>query len=206
MGQRSGRLGQLARTVVAVGLLGSVLGIGVGVASATSTSGAEIGTSPVFAIGPAHVFLDWVPGASSTLVRSSDGINVSLQTSGLPAGHAVMMWMLIFNNPSACGAGGCEETRGDLAAPGVQGSVQHITGHVVGSTATFAGRVSVGDGGDAVVGPGLLNPYGAEIHLIVRDHGELLPGSLVEQFRSDSPSFCNVACFDVQKSVHQAGA
>jgi hypothetical protein len=30
------------------------------------------------------VFVDWVPGASSTLVRTANGINISPQTSGLP--------------------------------------------------------------------------------------------------------------------------
>src|ERR687887_2115254 len=42
--------------------------------------GAEIGTSPVYSIGPGHVFVDWVPGASSTLVRTANGIDISLQT------------------------------------------------------------------------------------------------------------------------------
>jgi hypothetical protein len=200
-----GKLGRFAWATTVIGLLLS-LTVGVGIANVAEASGAMTGTSPVAAIGPGHVFLSWVPGASSTLVRTSNGISVSLQTSGLPAGHAVTLWMLIFNNPGACGAGGCDETRGDLNVPAVQGSVQHVTGHIVGSTATFAGRISVGDAANAFVGPGLLNPYGAEVHLIVRDHGEMLPGSLVEQFNSNSPTFCNVACFDLQKSVHLAGA
>jgi hypothetical protein len=199
-----GKLGRFAWATTVIGLLSLV--VGVGTANAAEASGAVTGTSPVAAIGPGHAFLNWVPGASSTLVRTSNGISVSLQTSGLPAGHAVTLWMLIFNNPGACGAGGCDETRGDLNVPAVQGSVQHVTGHIVGSTATFAGHISVGDAANAFVGPGLLNPYGAEVHLIVRDHGELLPGSLVEQFNSNSPTFCNVACFDLQKSVHLAGA
>ena len=166
--------------------------------------GAETGTSPVYSIGPGHVFVDWVPGASSTLVRTANGIKISLQTSGLPAGHAVTMWALIFNNPSACGSGGCDESRGDFGIPGVQGSVQHVAGHVVGSTSTFAGHLAVGDAAHAFVGPGLLNPYGAEIHLIVRDHGVASPDIITDQFNNDSPRFCNVACFDIQKSVHLA--
>jgi hypothetical protein len=150
------------------------------------------------------VFVDWVPGASSTLVRTANGIDISLQTSGLPAGHAVTLWALIFNNPSMCGSGGCDESRGDLGIPGVQGSVQHVAGHVVGSTSTFAGRLVVGDAADAFLGPGLLNPFGAEIHLIVRDHGVASADIITDQFNNDSPRFCNVACFDIQKSVHLA--
>ena len=97
-------------------------------AAPAGAGGAEIGTTPVFSIGPGHVFVDWVPGASSTLVRTANGIDISLQTSGLPAGHAVTLWALIFNNPSMCGSGGCDESRGDLGIPGVQGSVQQWRG------------------------------------------------------------------------------
>lgn len=214
MKRRLGKFRGVVSAVAALGLFATVFGFGSGTAGAVGTRGAEIGTSGVFTIGPGHVFIDWVPGASSTLRRSADGISFSLQTTGLPAGHAFTVWALIFNNPSAC-PGACNESSGDLNIPAVQGSVQHFAGHIVGDTGTFAGRVSVGDGLvgndlDQVRGPGLLDPYGAELHLIVRDHGEMLPGSLVDQFNQESPSpldnACNVACADVQKSVHLADA
>jgi hypothetical protein len=165
--------------------------------------GSEIGTSPVFSIGPGHTFIDFVPGATSTLVRTSNGISVSLQTSGLPAGHAVTVWALIFNNPSACGAGGCDESRGDLGLPAVQGSLQRVTGHVVGTESSFAGHLGIGEASQTAFGPGLLDPYGAQINLIVREHGVAASGELLlQQFHNPSPRFCNVACSDIQKSVH----
>jgi hypothetical protein len=162
----------------------------------------EVGTSPVFSIGPGHVFIDWVPGASSTLVRTKNGISVVLTTSMLPAGHAVTMWALIFNNPSACGEGGCDEIRGDLRNPDVLGSVQRITGHVVGTEGAFAGHLALDEASSTAFGPGLLDPFGAEIHLIVREHGVASPDILLDQFHNDSPRFCNVSCSDIQKSVH----
>jgi hypothetical protein len=168
---------------------------------------AEIGTSPVFSIGPGHTFIGFVPGATSTLVRTPNGISVSLETSGLPAGHAVTVWALIFNNPSACGPGGCDETRGELATPAVQGSLQRVTGHVVGATSSFAGHLAIGEASQTAFGPGLLDPFGAQINLIVRDHGVAASGELLlQQFHNPSPRFCNVACFDIQKSVHLAHA
>ncbi|HEX9093262.1 MAG TPA: hypothetical protein VF902_04705 [Coriobacteriia bacterium] len=176
-----------------------------GGAGTALAAGSESGTSSVFAIGPGHTFIADVPGASSTLVRTTNGISVTLQTSGLPAGHAVTMWALIFNDPSACGAGGCHEMNGDLNIPAVQGSVYRVTGHVVGERGSFAGLVPVGDAANAVRGPGLLDPYGAEIHLIVRDHGVAETGDLLQQqFNNISPAFCNVACADVQESIHPA--
>ena len=184
-------------------LLILIVGLALAAAAPALAGGSEIGTSGVFSIGPGHSFVAWVPGASSTLVRTTpNGIGISLQTSNLPAGHAVTVWALIFNNPSACGPGSCDESRGDLSIPEVMGSVQHITGHVVGTNGTFAGHLAVGDSADAFVGPGLLNPFGAEIHLIVRDHGLADPAIITDQFNNDSPRFCNVACADIQKSVH----
>jgi hypothetical protein len=168
-----------------------------------AAGGSEIGTSPVFSIGPGHTFIDFVPGASSTLVRTSNGISVSLQTSELPAGHAVTVWALIFDNPSACGVGGCDETRGDLGVPAVQGSLQRVAGHVVGTESSFAGHLGIGEATQTAFGPGLLNPYGAQINLIVREHGVAASGELLlQQFHDPSPRFCNVACSDIQKSVH----
>jgi hypothetical protein len=167
--------------------------------------GSPTGTSGVFTIGPGHSFIADIDGAESTLVRTPNGISVSLQTSGLPAGHAVTMWALIFNDPNACGTGGCHEMNGDLNVPAVQGSVYRVTGHVVGASGSFAGVVPVGDAANAVRGPGLLDPYGAEIHLIVRDHGVAGTGDLLQQqFNNISPAFCNVACADIQESIHLA--
>ena len=180
-----------------------ITGIALTAAAPAMAGGSEIGTSPVFSIGPGHTFIDFVPGATSTLVRTSNGISVSLQTSGLPAGHAVTVWALIFNNPSACGAGGCDETRGDLGLPAVQGSLQRVTGHVVGTESSFAGHLGIGEASQTAFGPGLLDPYGAQINLIVREHGVAASGELLlQQFHNPSPRFCNVACSDIQKSVH----
>jgi hypothetical protein len=179
--------------------------------SPAAASGPETGTSPVFAIGPGHTFIDWVPGASSTLVRTDNGVDVSLHTSGLPAHHAVTMWALIFNDPSACSINPCSESAGDLRAPGVNGSVQRVTGHIAsGAQDSFAGHLGIGEASQTAFGPGLVNPFGAQINLIVREHGladavidpatdELL---LVEQFHNPSPRFCNVSCSDLQKSIH----
>lgn len=172
-------------------------------AAPASAAGVESGTSGVFSIGPGHTFIADVPGATSTLERTPNGISVLVRTPGLLAGHAVTVWALIFNDPTACLAG-CEEMSGDLNVPGVKGSVFHVTGHVVGAGETsFGGRVNVGDSAHAFVGPGLLDPYGARIHLIIRDHGIAGAGALLQrQFNDNSPRFCNLTCFDAQKSVH----
>lgn len=60
--------------------------------------------------------------------------------------------------------------------------------------ATFSGRVKAGEIGDR--GVGLLNPTGAEIHLVIRDHGPKLPGNAQ---LSEFGGGCDVnACGNVQ--------
>jgi hypothetical protein len=180
------------------------LALSLAITGAAAAGNFQTGTSSVFTIGPGHTFIADIPGASSTLVRTPNGISVTLETSGLPAGHAFTMWALIFNDPTACD-GVCHEMEGDLNIPGVHGSVYRVTGHVVGEISSFAGVVLVGDAANAARGPGLLDPYGAEIHLIVRDHGVAGTGDLLQdQFNNISPAFCNVACADIQESIHLA--
>jgi hypothetical protein len=90
-----------------------------------------------------------------------------------------------------------------LGLPAVPGSLQRVTGHVVGTESSFAGRLGIGEASQTAFGPGLLNPYGAQINLIVREHGVAASGELLlQQFHNPSPRFCNVACSDIQKSVH----
>ena len=40
-------------------------------------------------------------GAEAQLVRTENGISYSLQTTGLRAGHAYTVWVVVINNPSA---------------------------------------------------------------------------------------------------------
>jgi len=38
---------------------------------------------------------------SSTLVRTPNGLSFTYHTSGLPAGYAFTLWIVVFNNPKA---------------------------------------------------------------------------------------------------------
>ena len=50
-----------------------------------------------------------VAGASSTLLRTRNGVSIQLNTSGLEPGAAYTVWMVVFNNPAACSDGICGE-------------------------------------------------------------------------------------------------
>jgi hypothetical protein len=128
---------------------------------------------------------------TSTLVRSDSGIAFSLQTSGLPAGHAVTVWWMVVNPGTA--------------AP----SVLYAAGHVIDDSgaAGFGGSLQEGDT-DGVVEldglslAGLLDATAATVVLVVRDHGPARPDIVEQQIHTFD--VCNPTCTDLQMSIHPA--
>jgi hypothetical protein len=135
---------------------------------------------------PVATFAGMVAG-TSTLTRTDSGVSFSLQTTGLQGGHAVTIWWMVFN-------------------PDGSVSVQYAAGHVIDDSgaAEFGGHLSVGDT-DGVIngGPGLLDALGANVVLVVRDHGPTDPGRVNEQIHTFG--VCNPTCTDLQMSMHAGG-
>ena len=117
-----------------------------------------------------------VEGASSTVRRNKNGATATLKTSGLTAGNAYTVWAVVF----------------DSAGP--PSAVVYLAGHVVGGNgqATFSGHLS---------SPDIDNPLGAEIHLVVRDHGEAIPGQIPSLIHTGGGG---CPCTDVQVSIQVA--
>jgi hypothetical protein len=118
-----------------------------------------------------------VEGGRAHLLRTAAGIFVNFETEGLTPGNAYTLLIAAINDPAACEGSPCQppdvlqrtaETKADLAT---------VDGVVVGDDggARFAAFVPAGALPRGWFGNGLDNPEGAEIHLIVNDHGPLLP-------------------------------
>lgn len=156
--------------------------------------------------------LSTIDGATSSLWRQASGVTATVRTRELAAGHAVTLWWVVFNDPSNCNDS--SESLGSQCGPAdlppfggddsAVTSLLYAAGHVVGDTgdATFAARLRVGDDSAATWGPGLIDPAGAEIHLVVRDHGEKRPGETDDAIRSFGA--CNPQCDDIQFAMHIA--
>ncbi len=185
-------------------------------APVTLASGAARETRPV------QMFVDGstVAGAWSTLDRNASGISMTLHTSGLPAGDAATVWWVVFNEPQNCthGGAGLRCGPGDLPPFGGDGSAEtsvlYAAGHVIGGngTANYGGHLAIGDTSGAAFGNGLTNPLGADVHLVVRDHGPVirnLASEMIHTFGggcSNMPPFTGPnVCDDVQFSAHEAG-
>lgn len=145
-----------------------------------------------------------VPGAWSALVRNDGGVAATFHSSGLAPGSAATLWWVFFNNPAAC-VDGCNLP--DLFVPAAQASVQFAAGHVIGGggTASYGSYSTEGDtsGCAAPTLPctGLLDARAAEVHLVVRTHGQALPGVIEEQISSFNGR-CNPTCANLQASIH----
>ena len=84
--------------------------------------------------------------------------------------------------------------------------MQYAAGHVVDDSgvAEFGGHLSVGDLDEVINGgPGLLDALGADVVLVVRDHGPKDPGRVNQQIHTFD--VCNPTCTDLQMSMHTAG-
>lgn len=126
----------------------------------------------------------------STLVRLPGGVQARLATSELAPGTATTVWMVVFNHPEFCSDGVCGSD--DLFTPGVETDLLFTDGGFVGPSgrATYGGRRAVGDASGSVMpvfgfpAPGILNTAEAEIHLVVRNHGPIVPGLAKEMITS----------------------
>jgi hypothetical protein len=151
-----------------------------------------------------------VPSAGSTLFRHRDGVFFSFYTSGLTPGHAVTLWMAVFNNPRFCATSPC--TPADFANPDVNGTLLNTGGQVIGpdGKGVYGAFRAVGDTTGARpmtgTGNGLVKPKKAEIHLVARDHGpaNLMDPTVLEQQLTTFNGGCPPnTCMNVQASVHQ---
>ena len=123
------------------------------------------------------------PVGSTSLIRTPGGITAKFETTGLPAGHAMTLWIMAFNNPTECLTTPC--TLADAGNPAVEFDFHYAGGHITnGAKSTITGYLRVGDvsgSGWAEVGveplvAALTNPIGAEVVLAIHSHGPALAG------------------------------
>jgi hypothetical protein len=145
-----------------------------------------------------------VPDSSSTLLRNRSGITMTIHTSELEPRAAYTIWWVIFNQPDACAGDPCG--LGDLFDMDVQASVLFAAGHVVPPSGKGNFAASLRAGGptrQVLFGPALLDSRHAEVHLVVRSHGQPIPGLVHDQIGSFEGG-CDInTCEDVQFAIHK---
>lgn len=146
-------------------------------------------------------------GGGGVLKRAKQEVWARLSTSGLDADAAYSVWWVIFNRPRHCSTAPCSVE--DLENEAVGGAVFYADGFVTGADGTAnvtahlkAGLLPIGT--DMLI-PGVLrkgNGFRAEIHLVIRTHGPITPGSVGQQTTTFDAE-CGV-CVDQQAAVFPA--
>lgn len=153
------------------------------------------------------------PGvATSDLVRNDNGVAMTIHTVGLTPDTADTVWWVIFNNPTACthGMAGTRCGLGDLGVGAVMASVQFAAGHVIGpdGVGDYGAYLREGDASGcaspALPCNGLINARQADVHLVVRTHGQPIPGLIQEQIHSFNGGCPPNNCKNVQAAPHEA--
>ena len=188
--------------VVASAFLITALGTGLAAGQVNLQSEAEAASSSssdVFMIGTQTA----VRPGSSTLTRSVGGISLTINTSRLTPNAAHTLWWVVFNQPHRCATLPCSASDfpGNGGNPAINVSLFWATGSVADANglATFAAHTAPGEiEGEVGFGAGLTNPLGAEVHVIIRDHGLVndLLGQLIQL------NACNPTCKNVQTVIH----
>jgi hypothetical protein len=163
-------------------------------------------------------------GGKSILTRTDTMITSTVEAANLVPGNVHTIWFVVFNNPGACSGGECGEDDifdgPDLNEEGIvnaQIGIGNATGNIAKAdgTAEFGGVLRSGD--YAATGHQLLfpaglegdellldgNTEGAEVHIIIQDHGNARGGPQLLNQLSYVDTGCTPYCADIQFSVHQ---
>jgi hypothetical protein len=143
-----------------------------------------------------------VVGGAATLTRSKKSVWANIHTSGLYPNSAYSIWWVVWNDPENC-FDGCGED--DLEIKG--NSIFHAGGFVTGDDGTanvsvHADTGSLPQGVEELIAGGIKknNGFGAEIHLVIRSHGAILPGWVDAQIGSFEGA-CDIQVCDDHQAV-----
>ncbi len=143
-------------------------------------------TSAVVRTHPSQGDVREVEGAQADLFAMEDGIMMSFQTAELEVGHVYTAWWVVVNNPENCAASPCaaDDILGN--PDGVSSEVTYADGILVTEDRKmeFAASLSTGELPEAWFANGLTNPTGAEIHIVIHDHGPVIPEMAGEMLNS----------------------
>lgn len=177
------RVFSLLPAVAAVALLGC--------SDTTPVQLDDVAPAPRFSMSAMTSSVHWlsdlsdVEGASATLNRANRSISFTFRTNGFEHGHVATLWWVIFNNPDACENPvpeiGAACGLPDLFIEEVAATVMHAAGNIVGKSGKVAWGGSLREGEITTYhpafegAPALMDAQEAEIHIVARTHGPLIP-------------------------------
>lgn len=142
-------------------------------------------TTAIVSSHPSQGPVTVIDGAIARLTSNDAGITVTMQTSGLDFLHAHTLWIVTINRPDLCLTAPCNPSDVLTRTEIVEANVVYGGGRVVRShTTPFAAHLPVGEVVGGWFDTEFTNPRGAEVHLIINDHGPIIAGLTLEMTRT----------------------
>lgn len=121
--------------------------------------------------------LKTVEGSEAILAITKKGAFVYLLTRQLTPGNVYTLWFGVYNKPENCKASPCDVKdfldHAAITKPDMGYADSLIAG--ADGTAKFSAYIPVGKLRQGWYGNGFQNPQSGEIHLVLHDHGRLIP-------------------------------
>lgn len=161
--------------------LGALMGSGVVLCAAI----APADTLPMRWTPPSGMTPGPIEGSEAILIRSPDGASMQITSSGITPGHAITAWFVAVQNPEACASNPCSpmEAMGMVETNSVAvnggGTVVPEDGVIFLSAFLPAGEVPTN-----LYDTQLTEPETAEYHLVIHDHGPLIPDLAADMLSS----------------------
>jgi hypothetical protein len=127
-----------------------------------------------------------IEGAQATLTMTKTGAFASIETSELVPGHAYTLWFVVINQPEACENSPCNANDVLKRTSMTKADVGYGDGLIAGpdGNGQFTTFRKLGNLPQAWLGTGFKDPWKAEIHLVVHDHGPVIDGREAEMIGS----------------------
>jgi hypothetical protein len=145
-------------------------------------------TTAVVRTHPSQGDVREIEGGQAELFVTEEGITVNFRTAELEEGHVYSAWIVILNNPENCETSPCTATDILANTDSTNAEVTWGDGILVGTDQrmSFAGFLPAGEVPEGWYGNGITNPFAAEIHVVINDHGTLIPemaSSMLNSYR-----------------------
>jgi hypothetical protein len=126
-----------------------------------------------------------IEGTTALLVTSSDGASMHLTSKDLTPGHAVTIWFVALQNPDLCVKNPCTPMEA-MGMPEMETVAVNGGGTVVPASGMVevSAHLPVGAVPTNLFETEFISPMTAEYHLVIHDHGPLIPGLAADMLSS----------------------
>ncbi|MBT8413524.1 MAG: hypothetical protein KJO30_04260 [Boseongicola sp.] len=139
-------------------------------------------TLPMSWVPPSGMTPGPIEGTRAVLETSAAGASMMIETKGMTPGHAFTVWWVAVQSPENCDSRPCSPMDAMGRADLMNSVASNAGGGIVNDDGTvrFASYLPVGDVPGNFYPSTFDQPLTAEFHLVIQDHGPLIPEMAAE--------------------------